>query len=89
MESRLYQKLLRLTCSVKLNNAKEVQGNKTEPMLSKYLGKYRIGLHIDDDISVLQNGKTYGFKVYIIGPPDDEWVEKVYLEATDRRLALR
>ena len=62
-------------------HAEEVQGSKTEPMPSKYPGKYRIGLHIDDDISVLQNGKTYGFKVYLIGPPDDEWVEKVYLEA--------
>ena len=62
-------------------HAKEVQGDKTEPMPSKYPGKYRIGLHIDDDISVLQNGKTYSFKVYLIGPPDDGWVEKVYLEA--------
>ena len=60
---------------------KEVQGNKTEPMPSKYPGKYRIGLHVDDDISVLQNGKTYGFKVFLIGPQDDEWVEKVINEA--------
>ena len=62
-------------------HAKEVQGNKTEPMPSKYPRKYRLGLQRDDDISVLQNGKTYGFKVYLIGPPDDEWVDKVYLEA--------
>ena len=54
---------------------------QAEPMPSKYPGKYRIGLHIDDDISVLQNDKTYSFKVYLIGPPDDEWVDKVYLEA--------
>ena len=40
---------------------KEVQGNKTQPMPSKYPSKYRIDLHIDDDISVLQNGKMYGF----------------------------
>lgn len=62
-------------------HSNEVQAGKAEPMPSKYPGKYRIGLHIDDDISVLRNGKTYGFKVYLIGPPDDEWVDKVYSEA--------
>ena len=59
---------------------KEVQGNKLEPMPSKYPAKYRIDLHIDDDVSVLQNGKTYGFKVLLIGPPDDDWVEKIMNE---------
>lgn len=59
----------------------EVQGNRKEPMPSKYPSKYRISLHVDDDISVLQNGKSYGFKVYLIGPQDDEWVEKVFAEA--------
>lgn len=59
----------------------EVQGNRKEPMPSKYPSKYRISLHVDDDISVLQNGKSYGFKVFLIGPQDDEWVEKVFAEA--------
>ena len=59
----------------------EVQGNRKEPMPSKYPSKYRIGLHVDDDISVLQNGKLYGFKVFLIGPQDDEWVKKVFEEA--------
>ncbi len=45
---------------------KEVQGSRTEPMPSKYPAKYRIDLHIDDDVSVLANGKTYGFKVFLI-----------------------
>lgn len=30
-------------------HAKEVQADKKEPMPSKYPGKYRIDLHIDDD----------------------------------------
>lgn len=49
---------------------KEVQAGKKEPMPSKYPAKYRIDLHIDDDPSVMQNGKVYGFRVFIVGPPD-------------------
>ena len=59
----------------------EVQGSKAEPMPSKMPGKYRINLHIDDDISVYQNGRTYGFKVHLVGPPDDEWADKILEEA--------
>ncbi len=55
----------------------EVQSGKSEPMPSKYPGRYRIDLHIDDDVSVYQNGRTYGFKVFIVGPQDDEWANKI------------
>ena len=58
-------------------HAKEVQANKKEAMPSKYPSKYGIDLHIDDDISVAQNGRTYGFKVFVIGAQDDEWAEKI------------
>lgn len=61
-------------------HACEVQAGKREAMPSKYPGKYRIDLHIDDDVSVVQNGKTYGFKVFLIGAQDDEWVEKIKQE---------
>ncbi len=56
---------------------KEVQRDKKEPMPSKYPARYQIDLHIDDDISVAQNGKLYGFKVHIINDHDDEWTVKV------------
>ena len=56
---------------------REVQAGKSEPMPSKYPSKYRIDLHIDDDISVAQNGKVYGFKVFTVGKQDDMWVNKV------------
>ena len=49
-------------------------------MRSKFPAKYRIALHIDDDISVLQNGRTYGFKVLLIGGQDDQWTEKIQNE---------
>lgn len=45
-------------------------------MPSKYPSKYRMDLHIDDDVSVLQNGKLYGFKVYLVGSQDDDWTKK-------------
>lgn len=61
-------------------HAREVQGNKTEVMPSKYPSKYQIALHIDDDISVAQNGRTYGFKVLLVGEQDDDWAEKIRRE---------
>ena len=56
---------------------KEVQAEHKEPMPSKYPAHYRIDLHVDDDRSVYQNGQYYGFRVFQIGPPDDEWVDKI------------
>lgn len=61
-------------------HAKEVQGVRAEAMPSKYPSRYRIDLHIDDDVSVAQNGRVYGFKVFIVGPQDDNWVEKIVEE---------
>ena len=56
---------------------KEVQGTKKEPMPSKYPARYRIDLHIDDDISVAQNGKLYGFNVFIVEYDHKEWVKEI------------
>ena len=61
-------------------HTREVQADKREVMPSKYPAKYRIDLHIDDDISVAQNGRIYGFKVFVIGAQDEQWVEKVKQE---------
>ena len=58
-------------------HAEEVQAGRAEGMPSKYPSKYRIDLHIDDDVSVAQNGKIYGFNVFIVGSQDDEWTEKI------------
>ena len=59
---------------------KEVQGAKSEAMPSKYPSRYRIDLHIDDDKSVMENGKIYGFHVFLIGGQDDAWTEKILTE---------
>lgn len=68
-------------------HAREVQGEKLEAMPSKYPGRYRIDLHIDDDISVAQNGRAYGFRVHIVGAQDDEWDKKIIgrIEEIQRR----
>lgn len=60
---------------------KEVQAEHKEPMPSKYPSHYQIDLHIDDDRSVLQNGQYYGFRVHQVGPPDDQWAEKILRDA--------
>lgn len=42
--------------------------------------KYHIDLHIDDEAAIAQNGKDYGFHVFIVREQDDEWTEKVKKE---------
>ena len=61
-------------------HSREVQADKREAMPSKYPSRYRIDLHIDDDISVAQNGRTFGFKVHVVGEQDDEWDKKIMQE---------
>ncbi len=69
-------------------HSREVQADKKEAMPSKYPSKYRIDLHIDDDISVAQNGRTYGFKVLVVGAQDDEWDKKIMQEIERIRNAI-
>ena len=60
---------------------KEVQKDRATTLPQKMPNHYRISLHIDDEEAIIQNGKTYGFKVLKIYEPDDEWGEKVLDEA--------
>lgn len=59
---------------------KEVQGNKTERLPSKYPSRYHIDLHVDDEISVYQNGISYGFRVYLLKENDSKWVDNLKKE---------
>lgn len=56
---------------------KEIQKNNTERLPSKYPAKYHIDLHIDDEISVYQNGISYGFRVYLLKENDILWTENI------------
>lgn len=58
-------------------HAREVQADHAESLPSKYPSKYHIDLHVDDDVSVAQNGSVYGFNVFLIGGQDSEWVDKM------------
>ncbi|MFZ5986768.1 MAG: HAD family hydrolase [Bacillota bacterium] len=58
-----------------------VQGSRKEIMPSKVPSKFGIDLHIDDDISVKQNGINFGFNVLILSKDDKEWSLKVLNEA--------
>ncbi|MDE6520627.1 MAG: HAD family hydrolase [Ruminococcus sp.] len=61
-------------------HAEEVQGNRKEIMPSKYPAKYHIDLHVDDEISVYQNGIAHGFRVYLLKENDTEWTNKIKAE---------
>lgn len=43
--------------------------------------KFGIDLHIDDDLSVKQNGIQFGFNVLLISKDDHEWDIRVLNEA--------
>ena len=61
-------------------HAEEVQAGREEEMPSIYKIKYRIDLHIDDDISFYQNGKIYVFRVFIMRGQDDDWTDQIKRE---------
>ncbi|MEN8908144.1 MAG: HAD family hydrolase [Clostridiales bacterium] len=69
----------------KIINQKEhervVQARRKEIMPSKVPSRFGIDLHVDDDISVKQNGVQYGFNVLIINKNDNDWWKKVFSEA--------
>lgn len=60
---------------------KEVQKNNPQPLPQKMPDFYRIGLHIDDEDAIHQNGRRYGFRTFKVCDPDDHWVRKVIAEA--------
>ena len=60
---------------------KEVQKNRILRLPSKMPNFYQISLHIDDEESVVQNGKAYGFHVLRVSGPDPLWTEKILEEA--------
>ena len=58
----------------------EVQNNSEGISLSKYPSRYNIDLHIDDDISVKQNGEMYGFKVFLLSGNNKNWTKELWEE---------
>lgn len=60
---------------------REVQRDRKQRLPSKMPNFYRISLHIDDEDSVVKNGREYGFNVLRVSEPDPLWAEKVLQEA--------
>ena len=59
----------------------EVQGNREQLLPQKMPQFYRISLHIDDEDVIVQNARTYGYKVLQICDPDPDWTTKIIDEA--------
>jgi hypothetical protein len=51
------------------------RNNQSQP--SKNPRLFGIDLHIDDSIGVQMEGERYGFKVLVVDPDDEAWVDKV------------
>ena len=64
---------------------REVQRNKKLRLPTKLPSFYRIALHIDDELAVVQNGTLYGFRVMRVSEPDPLWAEKILAEANRLR----
>jgi hypothetical protein len=47
------------------------------PAPSKYPPSFGIDLHVDDLDGVRLEGERHGFKVLVVRPEDEDWVEKV------------
>lgn len=63
----------------------EVQGEKKETMPTKLPNRYGISLHVDDEAVVATYGRSYGFDVFQLFAPDEEWAEKILARAEQVR----
>ena len=67
----------------------EVQGKRAQPMPTKLPSFYHIGLHIDDETSVIENGRLHGFHAMRVYEPDDQWAQKIIAAAQRIRAMQR
>ena len=58
----------------------EIQNNRKDILPSKYPPRYKIDLHIDDDISVKKNGEMYGFRVFLLSGNNKNWTKELWEE---------
>ena len=69
---------------------REVQANHP-PLPTKLPSRYRISLHIDDEAIICTAGKLYGFNVYQLDAPDQDWKDKIIARVKEiqKKEALR
>ena len=51
----------------------------------KLPNRYRISLHIDDEMIVCSLGRQYGYNTYHLDAQDDDWKEKIIARADEIR----
>ncbi len=64
---------------------REVQQGHAETLPQKLPSRYRISLHIDDEAIVCSMGRQYGYNVFELNAPDDQWKEKIIARAEEIR----
>ena len=60
---------------------REVQRSNATVLPQKLPNRYRISLHIDDEMVICSMGPQYGFRTYHLDAQDDEWEEKIIQRA--------
>ncbi len=68
---------------------REVQAGHRERLPQKMPGYYHIGLHVDDEKSIVISGRAHGFNVYHLKDQDDEWAEKIIARAQSIRKYMK
>lgn len=62
---------------------KEVQRNSRTILPQKMPNRYRISLHIDDEMVICTSGRQYGFHTYHLDAEDDDWKDKIIARANE------
>jgi hypothetical protein len=80
--NHFYKERLRLGTPDVVNT---LQRNSKTVLPQKLPNRYRISLHIDDEVVICSLGAQYGFKTYQLYAQDDNWKEKNITRAEEVR----
>ena len=62
---------------------KEVQRDSKTILPQKMPNRYRISLHIDDEMVICTSGRQYGFHTYHLDAEDADWKDKIIARANE------
>ena len=62
---------------------KEVQRDNKTILPQKMPSRYRISLHVDDEMVICASGRQNGFHAYHLDAQDDDWKEKIIARANE------
>ena len=62
---------------------KEVQRDNKTILPQKMPNRYRISLHIDDEMVICTSARQYGFHAYHLDAEDDNWKDKIISRANE------